>query len=201
MIIRKIHFRKKQTAIYKKLAILIILWLNAYNMNGQDTIQPVIYKPIGVFHTPYTTETGAPRQGILMPEGKGQIEIYHEYQSALTTLSLFEYIIVLYHFNKVEKWEPTVNPPASSHEHNFGLFATRSPKRPNPIGFSIVKLEKIENGILYISGVDAFDGTPVLDIKPYLPSIDCVKSIQNELIEKKLGHHDETFIKDSTFYK
>jgi len=69
------------------------------------------------------------------------------------------------------------------------------------IGLSIVKLEKIENGVLYVSGVDAFDGTPVLDIKPYLPSINCVKSVQNELIEKELGHHDEIFINDSTFYK
>ena len=82
-----------------------------------------------------------------------------------------------------------------------GLFATRAPSRPNPIGFSIVKLEKIENGILYISGIDAFDGTPVLDIKPYLPSVDCIKSIQNELIEIELGHHDEDFIEDSTFFK
>ncbi|MBN1926338.1 MAG: tRNA (N6-threonylcarbamoyladenosine(37)-N6)-methyltransferase TrmO, partial [Prolixibacteraceae bacterium] len=114
---------------------------------------------------------------------------------------LFEYIIVLYHFNEVERWEPIVNPPASDHEHNFGLFSTRIPKRPNPIGFSIVKLEKIKNGVLYLSGLDAFEGTPVLDIKPYLPSVDCPKSVQNEMIEKVLGHHDEDFIEDSTFYK
>ena len=161
-------------------------------MNSEKEIH---YKPIGVFHTEYTTQTGAPRQGILIPEGQGKIEIYPEYQNALTTLDLFEYIIVLYHFDKVEKWEPMVNPPASTHDHNFGLFATRSPKRPNPIGFSIIKLEKIKNGFLYVSGVDAFDGTPVLDIKPYLPSVDCVKSIQNKLIEEKLGHHDENYDK------
>jgi len=163
--------------------------------------QPIIYKSIGVFHTKYTPKTGAPRQGVLMPEGKGTIEIYPEYQTALKDLDLFEYIIVLYHFSEVERWEPTVNPPASTHEHNFGLFATRSPKRPNPIGFSIIKLEEIKNGILYVSGVDAFDGTPILDIKPYLPSVDCIKSVQNELIEKEMGHHDEDFINDSTFFK
>lgn len=167
-------------------------------LNDTSIIQ---YKPIGIFHTPYTTATGAPRQGILMPETRGTIEIFPEYQTALNTLSLFEYIIVIYHFNIVERWEPVVNPPASSHEHNFGLFATRSPKRPNPIGLSLVKLEKIEKGILHISGVDAFDGTPVLDIKPYLPSVDCVKSVQNELMEIELGHHDEDFISDSSFYK
>jgi tRNA-Thr(GGU) m(6)t(6)A37 methyltransferase TsaA len=108
---------------------------------------------------------------------------------------------VLFHFNEVERWSPTVNPPASTEEHDFGLFSTRSPKRPNPIGFSIVKLEKIQDGILYVSGIDAFEGTPVLDLKPYLPSVDCVKSIINEYMEKELGHHDEKFINDSTFFK
>lgn len=170
-------------------------------MNSQDTLATITYRPIGVFHSPFTPETGAPRQGIIMPETRGTIEIFPLYQSALNTLSLFEYIIVLYHFNEVEKWAPTVNPPASNHEHNFGLFSTRSPKRPNPIGLSIVKLEKIMDGVLYISGVDAFEGTPVLDIKPYLPSVDCPKSLQNEMMEIELGHHDEDFINDSAFFK
>ncbi|MBN1788873.1 MAG: tRNA (N6-threonylcarbamoyladenosine(37)-N6)-methyltransferase TrmO [Bacteroidales bacterium] len=170
-------------------------------MKGQNTAQQIQYTPIGILHTPYSPLTGAPRQGILMPETGGTIEIYPQYHSALNTLELFEYIIVLYHFSEVEQWEPIVNPPSSDHEHYFGLFATRSPKRPNPIGLSVVKLEKMENGILYISGIDAFEGTPVLDIKPYLPSLDCPKSIQNELMEKELGNHDRSFINDSTFFK
>lgn len=186
---------------YIQIIFTLVMGFYFIPMNGQETIQQIIYKPIGVFHTSYTPETGAPRQGILMPETKGTIEIFPQYRGALKTLDFFEYIIVIYHFSEVEHWGPTVNPPASTHKHDFGLFSTRSPKRPNPIGLSIVKLEKIENGILYISGVDAFDGTPVLDIKPYLPSVDCVKSIQNEYIEKELGHHDEKFISDSTFFK
>ena len=170
-------------------------------INGQKQEDKIQFKPIGVFHTEFTQSTGAPRQGILMPGTKGTIEIFPQYHKALHDLSLFEYIIVLYYFDEVEKWEPTVNPPASTHEHHFGLFATRSPKRPNPIGFSVVKLEKIDDGILYVSGIDAFEDTPVLDLKPYLPSVDCVKSVRNELIEKELGHHDEDFISDSTFFK
>lgn len=170
-------------------------------MKGQDSIHQIVYKPIGVFHTPYTPETGAPRQGILISETRGTIEIFPPFHNALKNVDSFEYIIVLFHFSEVERWEPTVNPPSSTEDHDFGLFSTRSPKRPNPIGFSIVKLERIENGILYISGMDAFEGTPVLDIKPYLPSIDCVKSIQNEYMEKELGHHDEDFINDSSFFK
>ena len=182
-----------------KYILSLIIFVQQFSiMEAQDTIK---YTPIGVFHTKYSTETGAPRQGILMPETKGTIELYPAYHQALSYLSFFEYIIVLFHFNEVEKWDATVNPPASTHEHNFGLFATRSPKRPNPIGFSVVKLEEIKNGILYVSGIDAFNNTPVLDIKPYLPSVDCIKSIQNELIEKELGHHDEDFITDTTFFK
>jgi len=199
--IKKSVTEKNWAAVKRIAAICLIIVINSNKMNSQDTVQQIIYNPIGVYHTSYTTQTGAPRQGILMPETKGTIEIFPQYHSALNTLNLFEYIIVLYHFSEVERWEPMVNPPASSHEHNFGLFSTRSPKRPNPIGLSIVKLEKIENGILYVSGIDAFEGTPVLDIKPYLPSVDCPKSIQNEFMEKELGHHDEDFISDSTFFK
>jgi len=157
-------------------------------LKGQEhKIKSITYIPIGVFHTDYTPETGAPRQGILIPEGKGKIEIYPEYQDALKELELFEYIIVIYHFDKAGKWSYTVKPPASNPGYTLGLFATRSPNRPNPIGLATIKLEKVENGILYVSGIDAFDGTPVLDIKPYLPSIDGVKSTKNETIEKELG--------------
>ncbi|MEN8226249.1 MAG: TrmO family methyltransferase, partial [Bacteroidota bacterium] len=94
---------------------------HTHAQNGDTT--SIQYHPIGKFHTSYNTETGAPRQGILLPDTKGSIEIYPEYQSALKDLNLFEYIIVLFHFSEVEKWDPTVNPPASTHEHNFGLFA------------------------------------------------------------------------------
>ncbi len=185
----------------KAVITLISIIISIHCMTAQESSKQIIYKPIGVFHTPYTSETGAPRQGILKKETKGEIEIYPEYHSALNTLDFFEYILVIYHFSEVKTWEPTVNPPASNNEHNFGLFSTRSPRRPNPIGLSLVKLERIKDGILYVSGVDAFDGTPVLDIKPYLPSVDCVRSLQNELIEKELGLHNEKFINDSTLWK
>ncbi len=183
--------------------IMPVLWFTVTAAgNGQTPPhQDIVYHPIGVFRTLYSPATGAPRQGILMPETRGTIEIYPAYQRALNTLGLFEYIIVLFHFHEVERWQPVVNPPAADHTHDFGLFSTRSPKRPNPIGLSIVKLERIENGVLYVSGVDAFDGTPVLYIKPYLPSVDCPKSILNEMMEEELGHHDEDFISDSTFFK
>lgn len=178
-------------------SILFSIFLSL-TTKAQDTI---IYKPIGVFHTHFSPQTGAPRQGILMPESSGSIEIFPEYRSGLSYLSFFEYIIVLYHFSEVESWNPEVEPPGADHEHRYGVFSTRSPKRPNPIGFSVVKLVGITDGVLYLSGVDAFEGTPVLDIKPYLPSVDNVNSPINEMLEKKFGHHDEPFINDSTFFK
>ncbi|MFO7879526.1 MAG: tRNA (N6-threonylcarbamoyladenosine(37)-N6)-methyltransferase TrmO [Bacteroidota bacterium] len=166
-----------------------------------DTIR---YRPIGYYHTPYTPDTGAPRQGILRSDSVASIVLKPEYGGeALDFLDWFEYIIVIYHFDLVTNWEPHVEPPEANHEHTFGVYSTRSPKRPNPIGFSLVKLDSISGDTLYVRGADAFDGTPVLDIKSYIPSVDQVKSLQNELIEKELGHHDEDFIEteDSVFYK
>ena len=159
----------------------------------------VRYEPIGVFHTDFTPETGAPWQSLLRPETRATIEIYEPYRAALETLAEFEYIWVLYHFDRVETWEPTVRPPGSHHE--FGLFATRIPKRPCPIGLSLIKLERIEDGTLFLSGIDTFEGTPVLDIKPYLPSVDSVKSEINEAVEVELGHHDEDFIEDPSLFR
>ena len=143
------------------------------------------YHPIGVFHTDLTPLTGAPRQGILQPENKGIIEIFEEYSDALHELEDFEFIIVLYHMHLSGGWHSIVRPPNS--KKSFGLFATRSPNRPNPIGLSVIRLEKIEKNKLYVSGVDAYEGTPVLDIKPWIPSVDCPEHKNHIGIEKDLG--------------
>lgn len=155
-------------------------------MNGQD-IKRVVYKPIGVFHTGYSGSTAAPRQGRFVPDNKGKIEIYPQFRESLFRLDEYEYILVIYHLHQVRDWDPMVVPPGSKTGQAYGLFATRTPRRPNPIGFSVIKLDKIQDGVLYVSGVDAFDGTPVLDIKPYLPAIDCVESKQNESLERNMG--------------
>jgi tRNA-Thr(GGU) m(6)t(6)A37 methyltransferase TsaA len=150
----------------------------------QDPMK-IVYHPIGIFHTELTPQTGAPRQGILQPENKGAIEVYPEYKEALWNLEKFEYIIVIYHMHLSRGWHTPVRPPRSSRP--FGLFATRSPNRPNPVGLSVIKLEKVEGNILHVRGVDAFNKTPVLDIKPLLPSIDCPGGKINLDIEEKLG--------------
>lgn len=179
--------------------ILLILtfFLVSSTDNQMQGEKEIVYSPIGVIHSSFSPETGAPRQGILMPESGAEIEIYKPYREALQYLDLFEYIIVIYHFDRVKTWKELVSPPASTREHDFGLFGTRTPRRPNPIGLSVVKLDSIRDGILHIKGIDAFDGSPVLDIKPYLPSIDCVESKRNEEMERELGLPRQVMIRDS----
>ena len=164
--------------------------------NNQDS-NSIAYNPIGVFKTNFSERTEVPRQGILVPESKAKIILNNNLGEALLDLEKFEYIWVIYHMNLVEDWEPFVNPPGT--EHYFGTFATRSPRRPNPIAMALVKLDKIDHDTLFVSGIDAFNNTPVLDLKPYLPSIDYVKSKVNEDMEKEMGHHDEIMIKEPVY--
>ncbi len=161
--------------------------------------ESICFKPIGYFKTPFNQETGAPRHGILQPETRGRIEILEKYRDALSMLDEFEYIIVLYYFNSTEKWSSYVG-HLSTHK-KFGVFASRTPKRPNPIGLSVVKVDSINGGTLYMRGIDAFNNTPVLDIKPYMPSVDIVKSRKNRQAEYMYRHHYGNRIIDSTIYK
>ncbi len=170
---------------------LILIFLGGCS-NKKENIE---YTPIGYFSSVYTLKTGAPRQGILKPESKGIIVLDSIYTESLTMLDEFEYIWVLVHFNKAKGWESIVTPPES--EHKYGLFATRSPRRPNPIGLSLIKIDSIVVNKIYVSGVDIFDGTPILDIKPFLPSVDYVVSEKNMVSELYLGHHDKDFINDT----
>lgn len=182
-----------QQMVYLNLVVLLLggcaIPLLARTTQPEEQIKQdpmkIVYHPIGIFHTELTPKTGAPRQGILQPENKGTIEVYPEYQEALQDLEKFEYIIVIYHMHLSKDWHTPVRPPNSSHA--FGLFATRSPNRPNSIGFSVIKLEKVEGNILHVRGIDVFNKTPVLDIKPWLPSIDCPGGKMNLDIEEKLG--------------
>ncbi|HSH52255.1 MAG TPA: tRNA (N6-threonylcarbamoyladenosine(37)-N6)-methyltransferase TrmO [Bacteroidales bacterium] len=178
----------KQKQIY--LLFLVLSLMGCTNKNS--TIE---YKPIGFFSSKYTLKTGAPRQGVLKPKTKGVIIIDTVYTDALSWLNEFEYIWVITHFHEAKGWDSIVIPPESDHE--FGLFATRSPRRPNPIGLSLIKMDTIVNNKIYVSGIDIFDKTPILDIKPFLPSVDYVVSKKNMMAEIFLGHHDEDYITDS----
>lgn len=128
-------------------------------------------KPIGAIHTPFTDLEDMPIQ----PKGaagvNGTVELYQEYHAGLQDLDGFSHVILVYLFHQSEGFELQVVPFLDTNMR--GLFATRAPKRPNPIGISVVKLERIENGLLHVSNVDVLEGTPLLDIKPLVPQFDC----------------------------
>ncbi len=132
---------------------------------------------------------------------KGTIEIFPEFQEGLRDLDCFSHIILLYHFHLSKEYKLQVQPFLEDEIH--GVFATRAPKRPNQIGLSIVRLDKIEKNILHISNVDIIDGTPLLDIKPFIPEFDCFDIDKNikygwlkNRVEKAYEHKsDERFVK------
>ncbi|HNX17712.1 MAG TPA: tRNA (N6-threonylcarbamoyladenosine(37)-N6)-methyltransferase TrmO [Methanoregula sp.] len=127
--------------------------------------------PIGTIHSPYKTQKDAPRQGRLFGE-ESVIEIYEPYVSGLLDLEQDKHFVVLYWLDRADRTALTATPPHSGIEH--GVFATRSPHRPNPIGLSIVDLIRREDNRLVVRGLDALDGTPVVDIKSYSAGLDCV---------------------------
>lgn len=140
-------------------------------------------KPIAYIHTDFTTKFGVPRQSGLSPNSMGCIVFEPEYRNieAFRGLEGYSHIWLLWDFSEAHRpdgtWSPTVRPPRLGGNVRMGVWATRSPFRPNPIGLSSVKLERIElqspNGpVLWVSGADLMNGTPIFDIKPYLPFTD-----------------------------
>ena len=132
--------------------------------------------PIGIIRTPY--EEHAPYQPIAEDRGDFRIEVFPAYQDGLLRLNRFHYIYVIYRLHKTAGDHSLhVNPPWTA-DTTVGVFASRSPRRPNRIGLSIVRVKKIEENVLTTSGLDVFDGTPLLDIKPYIQELD-VKTSAN----------------------
>jgi tRNA (adenine37-N6)-methyltransferase len=127
--------------------------------------------PIGTARTPFTEKALAPRQAAAGKDVTGTIELLPEYEHALDDLGGFDRIWVLYWFHLNEGgWRSKVLPPRSTEKR--GVFATRSPHRPNPIGLSCVRLDGVDGLVLRVRDLDLVDGTPVLDIKPYVPYAD-----------------------------
>ncbi len=153
------------------------------------------FKIIAHIHTDFPEKFGIPRQSGLVPLLKGEIIFTPEFNqpSALKGLEGFSHIWLLWDFSAThtEKWHATVRPPRLGGNKRLGVFATRSPFRPNPIGLSCVKLEEIkqtEKGTcLVVSGADLMDGTPIFDIKPYLPFADCVPEATGGFAEETYG--------------
>ncbi len=128
------------------------------------------YKPIGLIHSQFKEPKGTPIQPASARGIKGTVEVFSEFTGGLKDLEGFSHIILVYHFHLSKKALLYVKPYMDSNIH--GIFATRAPSRPNPIGISVVRLSKIEENILHLLDVDIVDGTPLLDIKPYVPEFD-----------------------------
>ena len=126
-------------------------------------------RPIGVIHTPFTDKAQTPIQPA-RSQAAGWVEVYSDFTEALQGLEGFSHIILLYVFHQSDGYSLRVQPFLDDQLH--GLFATRYPRRPNPLGLSVVQVRGLRGSVLEIEGVDMLDGTPLLDIKPYVPDFD-----------------------------
>lgn len=136
----------------------------------------IIYNPIGIIHSPYKEAKGTPIQPLASKGTEGKIELFPEFAAGLKDLEYFSHLIILCHFHLIKDTKLQVTPYMDTDTH--GIFATRAPGRPNSIGLSIVDIIKIEDNIIYIKNVDLIDGTPILDIKPYVPQFDLRENVR-----------------------
>ncbi len=130
----------------------------------------ICYDQIGLIHTLYKNTERVPIQGVFFPDSIGTVEVFQEYADGLLDIEGFSHIILIYHFHLCQEKKLIAKPYLDDKEH--GIFSIRSPKRPNPIGFSIVRLLERKGNELVIGEVDIIDKTPLLDIKPYVSYFD-----------------------------
>lgn len=156
----------------------------------------IVYHPIGIVHSPFKKIEGMPIQPGGGKRIKAEIEIFPEFSEGLADLEGFSHIILLYHFHKTQGARLTVK-PFLDHQSR-GVFSTRAPSRPNPIGLSIVRLLESKDSVLYVENVDILDKTPVVDIKPYVPgfdhfAVDRIGWLENSVDEAKAMKSDDRF--------
>ena len=159
----------------------------------------LLCRPVGVIHTPFKELENMPIQPSGAAGVRGTVELFPEFAEGLKDLDGFSHLILLYHFHESRGYKLIVTPFLDSEPR--GVFATRAPKRPNPIGLSIVRLVQVRGYTLDIENVDILDGTPLLDIKPYVPEFDHQENCRIGWLEKARGEvrnkrSDERFRKD-----
>jgi tRNA-Thr(GGU) m(6)t(6)A37 methyltransferase TsaA len=133
-------------------------------------MEEICFKQIGIIRSPFSEPKGAPIQPVGARDVAGRVEIYPEYAKGLKDLEGFSHIYLLYYFHLSKKSSLLVTPFMDRTER--GVFSTRAPSRPNPIGLSVVRLQAVEGNTLEIRDIDVVDGTPLLDVKPYAPAFD-----------------------------
>ncbi|MDH7479085.1 MAG: tRNA (N6-threonylcarbamoyladenosine(37)-N6)-methyltransferase TrmO [Syntrophomonadaceae bacterium] len=160
-------------------------------------MEPINYKPIGIIHSPFRKPEGTPIQPSAAKDIEGWFEVFPEYAGGLKDLEGFSHIILLYHLHLAKPYSLLVKPFLD--DHRRGVFATRAPSRPNPIGLSIVRLLRIKENKVYIQDVDMVEGTPLLDIKPYVGEFDYRVVSRIGWLEKHL--HKLSTMKDDGRFK
>lgn len=133
-------------------------------------MEPICYTPIGLIHSPFTEMAGTPLHSVAAQGVQGSVELDPAYAPGLQDIAGFEYLILIYHLHLGQGGSLVVTPFMDDQPH--GVFATRAPRRPNALGISVVRLIGVDGPTLIIEEVDVLDGTPLLDIKPYVPAFD-----------------------------
>jgi tRNA (adenine37-N6)-methyltransferase len=144
----------------------------------------ISFKAIGKILTPFNTLEGMPIQSVAAKNVEGTIQLDPLYTQGIKDLDGFSHLILIYYFHKVHEYTLQVVPFLDDEPH--GIFATRFPKRPNPIGFSVVRLKSIEENNIHILDVDVLNETPLLDIKPYVPMFDAIETSKIGWFEKRI---------------
>jgi tRNA-Thr(GGU) m(6)t(6)A37 methyltransferase TsaA len=146
----------------------------------------LLLNPIGVIRTPFETLEGMPIQPAGAEQFNGQVVLDPEYEDGLADIEGFSHLYLIYQFHQSRGFQLTVKPFLD--DHRRGLFATRAPRRPNPIGLSIVTLLRREKNVLHVGHIDMLNGTPLLDIKPYVPAFDAPRATSIGWLEGKVEH-------------
>jgi len=159
-------------------------------------MEDIISRPIGIIRSPHDKAEGMPIQPSSARGIKGSVEIFPEFAAGLKDIEGFSHIILVYHFHLSKGYQLEVKPFLDDNKR--GVFATRAPRRPNNIGISVVKLVKVEDNTLYIEKVDVINGTPLLDIKPFVPDFDAATDVKIGWLTKSkpelsTGKSDERF--------
>lgn len=149
-------------------------------MDSNDT--DITYHPIGVVESPHRRPEGMPIQPAGARGFRGSLRLRPEFAAALADLDGFSHVIVLYHFHQAGPFQPKVTPFLDRQPR--GLFATRAPRRPNPIGLSVLRIVGIEGALIEVEDIDILDGTPVLDVKPYVPAFDAPADVRTGWMEQ-----------------
>jgi tRNA-Thr(GGU) m(6)t(6)A37 methyltransferase TsaA len=135
------------------------------------------FRPIGVIRSPHKDTAKIPIQPVFCSDIEGTVIVNVQYIDGLKGLQEFSHIYLFYYFHQADESDLVVKPYLSDEE--YGIFATRAPNRPNKLGMSLVRLAKVENNILHVRDVDILDGTPLLDIKPYVQRFDAIESAKS----------------------